>query len=232
MRMSRFQVMLGCCMALILAVSFGATSASADDFTIDFDSQGLTGPSTFSGVTGTVPQQVNITESFGTVTFNGGVILTNTSALPADSTSVYGTEIGVGLPDSLTIVFPDDVTISNFSLSVFNGLNGGQTFTVSDGGANTEPVTTGGNFDVASNFGEADFNFANIGNTITITNGDISNWDYFIDNISFTTTASDPTGGDPTNTPEPATITLLGAGLAGIAMLLWRRGSQVSELVS
>jgi hypothetical protein len=51
---------------------------------INFDDQGLSGPSTPSGVSPVV-----INAGGDTVTFSNGQILTNETFLPADETSVY-----------------------------------------------------------------------------------------------------------------------------------------------
>ena len=117
-------------------------TASAD--LIDFEQ--FTGPSTFADAGNA--QTLNINTSIGNVEFQGGVILTNATNLPADETSIYGTagnaqNIGVmtgsGFTNPLTITFP--VPIQNFFLDLYNGNVIPVTYTLSDNLGNTASFT-------------------------------------------------------------------------------------------
>src|SRR5262249_35079854 len=70
--------------------AFTAMACQSFGTIIDFDSQGLTGPSLFAAAS-PIPQTIPITIGGVTVTFNFGVILTNATNFPANPTSVYGT---------------------------------------------------------------------------------------------------------------------------------------------
>jgi hypothetical protein len=86
--------------------------------TIDFDSQGLFGPSTF-GAAGPA-QTLSITTTVGVVTLQGGVILTAEASNPTDTSSVYATgdHIGGGITNHLTITFP--IPFTNFLILLGN----------------------------------------------------------------------------------------------------------------
>jgi hypothetical protein len=185
-----------------------ARSASAD--TIDFEDQ--TGPSFFSEATA---QTLTYTgTSSGTLTITGGTVLTDTSSLPADETSVYGTAyFGNALSNTITLTFSSD--INNFFFDLINGQVYADTFTVSDNLGNTATYTIPSNADS----GVALVSLPAEGNVVTITTTD-PGWDFFIDNIGFNQST-------PGTVPEPAALSLLCTGLGGIMLMaMFRRRSE------
>jgi|SRR5215470_5944978 len=180
--------------ALICLVS--SVSAKAD--VIDLES--LLGPSTFGAAT---PQTLTFATSSGTLTINGGSVLTNTTFLPADETTVYGTTNCCGNLSTITLTFASP--INNFFFDLINGQVVPETFIVSDNLGNSQVFP---NVPSNGNLGVALVSFATVGNVITITTSD-PNWDFFIDNIGF----NQPTPG----VPEPGSLALLGLGILGLA---------------
>src|ERR1700737_294866 len=88
------------------ALCFGGVSQAT---MIDFDSQGFSGPCCF----GPAAQTLTVVIGGYRVVFTGGVILTNTSNLPADQTSVYGTaSFGNSYSNPLTVSFFDAITLA------------------------------------------------------------------------------------------------------------------------
>jgi hypothetical protein len=186
--------------------AFTAMTFQSFGTVIDFDSQGLTGPSLFADAN-PIPQTIPITVDGITVTFNFGVILTQTTNLPADQTSVYGTASFVpGMSNPLVITFSQPVT--NFFMNLYNGQTTDATYNVSDNNGNSQ------NFTLPPNLsgGQSLVGIAATGSIMTIQ--DISGtgtWDFFIDNIGFNQAIPTPDGG--------TTVGLLLMGLTAICVL-------------
>jgi hypothetical protein len=212
--MIKGSVKLGFAVALGVLLASAVRPASAD--VIDFEQ--FTGPTTF-GAAGNA-KTLNISTSIGTVTVSGGVILTNTSNLPADETSIYGTAgnaanigvtTGTGFTNPIVITFP--MPIANFSLDILNGNVQTVTYKLSDNLGNNS------SFDIAPNTsgGAKTFGFASAGNVIDITattgqstpNG--ITWDFFIDNIHFSPLATVP---EPSPLVLSASAAVIGLGLS------------------
>jgi hypothetical protein len=141
----------------------------------------------------------------GPLSITGGTILTNTTNLPADETSVYGTaSFGNSLSNTITMTFT--TPINNFFFDLLNGVNALETFTVADNLGNSQTFTLAPNLSL----GVVTVGFPTVGSVITITTAD-RGWDFFIDNIGF----NQPT--PSTATPEPGTMALLGIGVLGLA---------------
>jgi len=182
--------------ALICLVS--GVNASADIINLEDQS----GPSLFALAS---PQTLNYSTSSGPLTITGGTVLTNTTNLPADETSVYGTAaFGTGLSNTITMTFTSP--INNFFFDLVNGQTYTETFTVADNLGNSQTFTLASNLSL----GLVTVGFPTVGSVITITTADPS-WDFFIDNIGF----NQATPG--TATPEPGTMLLLGVGVLGLA---------------
>lgn len=200
---------------LLLAAAAFAGSASAA--TINFDDQGLTGPSTFGGPA-TLP--VVVGTSSGNVTFSGGIVMTAVSNLPANRTSLYGTaDFGPGLFNPITISFANPIT--NFLVDVLNGLNSPIDYRVEDNLGNSSVFTLPPNL----SSGATTIGFAAAGNLVTITSLTGGRFDFFVDNIKFNVDIQCGSGScvDTTVIPVPAALPLFVAGALGIAGFGFRR---------
>jgi len=174
MRVSRTAVLFTLTVTLALTVGVARTSASTT--TIDFES--LTGPSLFC------PTAAPVT--IGAATFSGGAILTAVTQLPADETTVYATANCPGYAPAITVTF--STPVSNFSVLVLNGEDATVNYTVASdvGGTVTKSLLP----NLSS--GADTFNLPDTGITsVTITRGTSATvWDFFIDDVSFTATAT------------------------------------------
>jgi hypothetical protein len=179
----------------ILAASL-AVSASAS--VINFEDQPA-GPSFFAATAGAH----TLIYTFGTltVTFTGGVILTNETAQSTDNSNVYAT---CGICDMPSFTNPLTVTFSqpvqNFQIDILNALAGNYTMADNNGHSlNFNLATTGGSL--------ATEGFAASGTVVTIdyTSAPTA-WDFAIDNVLFNQPLT-------SSVPEPASIFTLGTGL-------------------
>lgn len=198
--------------ALPLALLFaGGLSAAVIDF------EDRTGPSTF-GAAGPA-QIINYTNVDGSgidVTFNGGVILRQTTSLPANQSSLYGTaHFGTSLSNPIRVDFSSNIT--NFYLDVLNGLTTPVDYRVYDNLGNTAT------FNLVPNLssGATTIGFAAAGDTVYIEslNSNPAQWDFFIDNIHF----NEPLPPDLNRIPEPATFALMGGSLTLLGLYRLRR---------
>jgi hypothetical protein len=191
-------------LAALLVVIGIAHNAKAE--VINFDDQGLSGPSLFVNASPS-PQHLNITTSIGTVMFDGGVILTNTSNLPANQTSIYGTaDFGTSLSNPLTVTFPQNIT--NFFLDVYNGETFDVDYKVYDNAGHSAT------FSLANNLssGTTQIGFAATGDIVYVEAiSGLPSWDFFIDNIHF-----DEALPPDLVVPLPGALLLLGSGLAAL----------------
>lgn len=194
---------------LIAGLALGL-AGQASAILINFDDQGLTGPSTFSSAV--IPNNftlLNVGSSGIDVSFSGGTILENTTNLPANQTALYGTADFVnGLTNPLTLTFSQN--INNFFLDVYNGNTAPNNFSVADNLGNSAAFLLPSNL----NSGQTQIGFAALGNTVTIAGlGPATaccQWDFFIDNIRFNEALPD------FNVPEPGVAVLMLTGLAGL----------------
>lgn len=190
-----------------------ASSVTASAITINFDNQGLTGPNNFEDAGS--PQTINVDTSAGRVTFSGGVILTNTTGLDINPTSIYATASGYdpGLDNLLTISFERPVL--NFSLDVGNGGPDAISYRVRDNVGNVSdftlaPVNTPGQLQRV--------NFAEPGTSIQtlMISTNINYFVFYIDNLEFEATAP------PGEVPEPSSMWMLGSSLSAFAFVFKR----------
>ena len=181
---------------------------------INFDDQGLTGPSQFASTSGVQP--LDISTSAGHVAFNGGVILTSTTHQPADQTSVYGTAdkfLAPGLVNPLTITFDQPVT--NVLIDIVNGLDLPVTYQVADNLGHSSTFALPRN----TSSGLETIGLVTSGTQLTVTSLTFGNsaFDFFIDTIQFDLPIA--CGPDGCAVPEPGTVPLLVGGLAGVVWL-------------
>lgn len=182
---------------------------TANATTIDFEAQGASAPSSFTGV-------LNSPLSIGIATFRGGQLLRNVSGA-ADTTAVYATTnfVSGAYLDPITIAFSQ--VVSNFSLLLTNQLPDAYTLVDNNGVTTTASITS-----------------FNTSQTITLTDSGITQisiwetapgtiplqapplWYFAIDNVSFTPSS--------TPVPEPAKLLPL-AGLLLSAVLIRRKSA-------
>ncbi|MEZ5893956.1 MAG: VPLPA-CTERM sorting domain-containing protein [Parvularculaceae bacterium] len=203
--------------AVAACVSMSAFAAHAS--VINFDDQGLTGPSLFAS---TSQMDLNLNIDGVNVTFEGGTILDNTAFLPGNSTAVYGTAdfAGVGYTNPLTITF--DSPISNFFMDIFNGNTAPVSYLVQDNMGNS----TSFSLDANNTGAFQTVGFAATGSVITVLAmlPDVQaccDWDFFVDNIHFNEDLPPDLGGK--EVPLPAALPLFFAGITGLGMASRRR---------
>ncbi|HET9803025.1 MAG TPA: PEP-CTERM sorting domain-containing protein [Candidatus Acidoferrum sp.] len=196
--MKHMKVALYLALAAVLCL-LGTAPVKADIITLEDQS----GPSLFGGPA----QTLNYLTSSGPLAITGGTVLTNTSNLPADQTSVYGTVQCCGYASAITLTFTSP--INNFFFDLLNGNTVTDTYLVSDNLGNSASFTIAPN----TNSGAALVSFPSVGSVITISCSSCGNgfFDFFVDNIGF----NQATPG--TATPEPGTMLLLGVGVLGLA---------------
>jgi hypothetical protein len=198
---------------------------------IDFDD--VVGRSTFAAAGPAADYSVTIDGYL--VVVHGGVVLTQTTYLPVDQSSVEGTATigGPSYVDPLTVSFFDATTlaprnINNFFLDVLNGNTTNVDYTVTDNLGNSAT------FDLMPNLlsGQETIGFAAAGSTITIFAalpaaatgrfGPSVAWDFFFDNVHFNEPLSEPLR-QPQPDPEPGSLALIGIGLAALGLGLGKR---------
>ena len=138
--------------------------------------------------------------TIGAATFTGGELLNGEAGLNADQTGVYASEglFGSGETNPLVITF--SFPVDDFSVLVLNGEDM-RTYTVSDnlGDSITESLPSAGAL------GAATFSLAGNGlTTVSISSLITAEWDFAIDNVSFTSASS---------IPEPDAVKLWALGL-------------------
>lgn len=209
-----------CAFSLFVLAVAGVKPASA--ITINFDDQGLSGPSFFA--TAGPAQSLNIDTSFGNVLFEGGVILEQTSNLPANQTAIYGTAsfADSSLVNPLKITFESPV--QNFFLDVYNGNIEPIIYTVADNAGNSSSFSLDPNLQG----GQSKIGFEATGTEITIASsiGSSIDFDFFIDNITFNEDL-------PDDLPDPVSesSTVLGSALL-LAMGVALRRSRLRQRAS
>jgi hypothetical protein len=203
---------------LVGVLSLASFSLPAFASSINFDAQGfgVGAPSLFGSPAQTV---VVTTDDLGNslggnITFTGGVILNQTTNLPADETAVYGSASYGNLSNPLTIAFNLGDPIHNFFLDVLNGQTFPTNFLLTDSNGDTATFTLPSN----ANSGLTTIGFAAVGDWVTVaqldpaTGGPLSGWDFFVDNIHFNEAL--PSVPDATST---AGLLLLGLVLTAFA---------------
>ena len=193
---------------LLLTASF---CPSALAVAIDFED--VIGPSTFGGPAQTLVYSYGSGDS---VTFSGGVVLTAATNFPANRSSVYGVaSFGNTYTNPMIITFSSNIT--NFFLDLYNGWTQDMTYRVYDNLGNSAEFILGSNY----MSGQTLVGFAAAGNTIFIESTSLNGnpFDFLIDNVHFNEAL--PPELNPV--PEPSTLLLLGAGLAGLAFIRRKR---------
>jgi len=169
------------------------------------------GSSVFGG-----PEQT-LVYNFGslTATFSGGLILTDETSQSTDNSNVYATSSfgSASMVNPLTVTFNQPIV--NFQIDILNALAGN--YIMSDNVGNVL------NFNLATTGGSAATEgFAAAGTQVTIdyTGPGLgtTTFDFAIDNVTFDQPLSNPTG-----TPEPSSICLLGTGVLAMACRFRRK---------
>lgn len=191
---------------------------------INFANDGYTGPPDFFDAG--AMQEASILDALAnTVTISGGVFLGSEFDLAAVDTTVYATAStfsnvspGPGVQEPITITFTEP--ISDFSVTIFNGLSTSATYQISDNKGDSTTVTLGPNS--ASDNSQSAFLSNTHGATqVTITAIGVP-YDFSIDNIVYDFSAGDV---------EALTSPILGAELSNMlsnAVLL----SELGDLLS
>lgn len=183
--------------AALISLSIAVSGATV----IDFESQASHGPS--------FDESVDSPLVIGIATFTGGEVLGPESG-SIDETNVYATTGGLSGGYTNPIVITFSAPISGFSVLLTN--NDPDTFTVADNVGDTQSLTIGP-------LANQTFNLSGVGITqVTIGEAVATNWDFAIDNVTFTAGAS---------APEPGTLMLLGAGLAALG---YRKRHQIFKV--
>ncbi len=186
------------------------------------------GPSTFWASCGSntaCAQTVTEHTAGGDVTLTGGIILTNTTALPANESTVYGSMsndylgVNANLANPITITFSQPV--AGFLIDVINGLTTPGAYRVADN------LGASATFTLASNagLGATTIGFLSTGTVVTVTSlSSETTYDMLVDNIRFDipitcdTQGCREVAGTPAGiavaVPEPASGGLLAVGLA------------------
>jgi hypothetical protein len=155
------------------ALVCGSTpAATAAPTTVDFEQ--FVGPSVFGAVDSPL--------TIGIATFSGGELLTNTSGLTANQSSVYGTAFFCrGCQPDLTISFSKPVT--DFSVLVISGMPDALSYTVTsqDGSTSTGTIPS---FlqDGSRRFSLADPAITSVTVRLAVPQPE---WDFFIDDVRF-----------------------------------------------
>jgi hypothetical protein len=181
---------------IIVGMLVVGNTSKASAAVINFDDQGLVGPSYFDATTKT--QEINVPTTNGNVRFSGGAITTSGNNIPADQTSAYATTSfgDSSLTNPLTVTFEHPV--QNFYLDVLNGNTENIDYTVADNAGNSSTFTLPPNL----NSGQKQIGFAATGTQVTIKSAKGSSipYDFLIDNIHF----DEPL---PPTIPSPTTMT-------------------------
>ncbi|HUJ12079.1 MAG TPA: hypothetical protein VL171_18885 [Verrucomicrobiae bacterium] len=191
------QMIKALCFGSVASLISFLTLAHAD--VIDFDSQGLFGPSTFAQAGSA--QTVSVTTTVGVVTFQGGVLITAGTSNP-NTSSIYATAFISDLTNVLTITFP--VPVTNFSIMVGNG-ELASPYLVADNAGHTQST-------VISFLGTWQPTFPVIGTTVQVEAilPNPPNWNFWIDNISFDAI------------PEPTGVALVAGAFVTLLLLRGR----------
>ena len=181
-----------------LTFSFFLINVPVRAITIDFEAQGASAPSAFTGT-------LNSPLTIGIATFRGGQLLKN-EAGGADLSVVYATSGGTPYLDPLTVTFSQPV--SGFSLVVTNNVP--DTYTVADNLGGSQSLALNANVAQIFNLGGAAITSVSISSATNVF------WDFAIDNVIYSPVSA--------AVPEPTTLASLGGVLlSGVLLLLRRR---------